>query len=306
MNEEVDPSLSLKKKGGKVPMLIVAVLAVGGIAFFVVRAMQTRAHRELHAQFIEAFAGIEKEELGKFWTCVFGPNVDPAMFPDNLALSARVSAAFGTDAKHYPAKVREECTPKAIDAKHKIDDLKGPAEYTEALKKYSDALKDLSNTFDAWTQVAPAQVQDMEEAKALDKTGGAWHAFGGGKPDNDVLNYDAFLRCAVPDVDKLKDGQALVEELAKSFKDQKYLEKLNDECAQKLIAESPPAAAKAFAATQKKLAADDRELQAFGDGLRKARKGKRRDDLAEVGKAWIAWLEAGRAIRKIGAEQLKD
>jgi hypothetical protein len=40
--------------------------------------------------------------------------------------------------------------------------------------------------------------------------------------------------------------------------------------------------------------------------MRKGRKGKRRDDLADVGKAWMAWLEAGRDVHKIGKEALKD
>ena len=43
-------------------------------------------------------------------------------------------APFGTDPKNYPTKVREECTPKAIDAKHKIEGMKAPAEYDAPLK----------------------------------------------------------------------------------------------------------------------------------------------------------------------------
>jgi hypothetical protein len=63
---------------------------------------------------------------------------------------------------------------------------------------------------------------------------------------------------------------------------------------------------KDFNGTIKKLAADDRELSAFDDCMRKGRKGKRRDDLADVGRAWVDFMEAGRAVRKIGKEALKD
>ena len=35
-------------------------------------------------------------------------------------------------------------------------------------------------------------------------------------------------------------------------------------------------------------------------------KGKRRDDLADVGRAWVDFMEAGRAVRKIGKEALKN
>lgn len=303
----LDPNLMLKKKGSKTPLIIVGVLAAGGIGFAVLRTMQQHELRKTHAAFLESFANIEREEVGKFWTCILGPNVDAAMFPDNLALSQRITSQFGVDAKNYPNKVREECTPKAIDAKHKVDDLKGPSEYEAALKKYATGLKELATAFDAWTKIAPAQVQDMEVGKALDKAGAAWHSFGGGKPDADVIAFDRFLHCAVPTVDSMKDGQALVEYLFAECKKPEYLTKLNETCGRELIAD-PPATepTKGFQTALKKIGGDDRDLSAFDDCLRKSRKGKRRDDLADVGKAWLAWLEAGREVRTIGKEMLKE
>jgi hypothetical protein len=302
----LDPSLALTKKGSKVPLIVVGVVVVGVIGFFVMSTMKKQDERKRHAQLMEQFQAIEKDDLGKFWSCILGANVDPSMFQDNLALSATITGKFGTDPKNYPTKVREECTAKAIDAKHKVDDLQAPSEYADALKKYGDSLKAMASAFDAWTKVAPAQVQEMEMGKKVDSAGAAWHAFESGKPDNQVIAWDNFLRCAVPTVDTMKDGQALVEYLFKQCKDPAYVTNLNDKCGPELLQDPPKAPAKSMMGTLKKLAGDDRDLSAFSDCMRKGRKGKRRDDLAEVGKAWVDWSGARRDVLKIGKEALKE
>ena len=255
---------------------------------------------------MERFASVEKEDVGKFWACILGPNVDVGMFQDNLVLSAKITSQFGVDAKNYPTKVREDCTPKAIDAKHKVEALQAPDEYKAELGKYATGLQQLAAAFDAWSMVAPAQVAEMEQGKKVGSYGAAWHAFEGGKPGNDVLAYDAFFRCAVPGLDKMKDGQAVVEFLFKSCKDEKYITRLNGDCAKIILGDTPPPAPKDFKTVLGKMQADDRELSAFDDCMRKGRKGKRRDDLADVGRAWVDFMEAGHAIRKIGKEALKD
>jgi hypothetical protein len=212
------------------------------------------------------------------------------------------------DPKNFPSKVREECTPKAIDAKHKVETIaaQAPDDYKPDLDKYGKSLQQLAAAFDSWSQIAPAQVADMEIGKKVGAAGASWHAFGGGKPENDVLSFDAFYHCAVPDLPKMKDGQAVVEFLFKSCKDEKYVTRLNGDCGKLLLQDPPPPASKDFKATIGKLAADDRELSAFDDCMRKGRKGKRRDDLADVGRAWVDFMESGRAVRKIGKEALKS
>jgi hypothetical protein len=303
----LDPSLSLTKKSSKVPYIVIGVGIAGAIGFFVWSASKQRAQRELHASFMESFAKLEKEEVGKFWGCILGPNVDVGMFPDNLALSQKITSQFGIDAKNYPARVREECTPKAIDAKRKVEAMQPPDEaYKPQLVKYGAGLQQLAAAFDSWSTVAPAQVAEMEQGKKVGTFGAAWHAFEGGKAGNDVLAYDSFYHCAVPDLPKMKDGQAVVEFLFKSCKDEKFVTRLNSDCAKLILSEMPPGAPKDFKATMGKLQADDRELSAFDDCMRKGRKGKRRDDLADVGRAWVDFMEASRAIRKIGKEALKD
>jgi hypothetical protein len=105
----------------------------------------------------------------------------------------------------------------------------------------------------------------------------------------------------------MKDGQELVEYLFKQCKDQKYLDHLKDVCAKEVTTEGVAALpTPGFKTALGKLQADDREGQAFDDCLRKSRKAKRSDDSEEVGRAWLAYMEAGRKVREVGKEALSD
>jgi hypothetical protein len=305
----LDPNMSLTgNKSGKTPLVIVGVLVVGAIGFFAWRAIQTQHEREMHAAVMKQFADIEKDEVvGKFWACLFGPGVDPGTFPNNIALTQRMEASFNVDPKSYPGRVQEECTPKAVDAKHKIEGLQAPEAYQDALKKYAKSLADLASGFDHWARIAPSHLAERMVGKKVGEDGSAWHSFAGGKPAADVIAYDRFLHCAVPEVDKLKDGQALVELLFKQCKDPKFLDRLQNECGKEVTAEGvTQVPSPGFKTALGKLQADDRELSAFDDCLRKGRKNKRSDDDSEVSKAWMDYMEAGREVRKIGKEALAN
>lgn len=304
--DNLDPaSYSLKKKGGKTPLLIVVLggLAIAGIGGY--HAMHTREVRKQHAAFMEQFAALEKDDLGKFWACLLGPQVDPAMFRDNLALGARITAQFGVEPKTYPEKVKNECVPILQQVKQKI--TAGPVldEYKPVVQKYGEALEQLQSALLGWVKVAPEQVADMEVGQKLSPRAGAWHSFNGGKPAADVIGFDNFLRCAVPKIDELKDTQAVVEFLFAECKDAEKAARINRECGAQLIKDDGAANPK-LASTLRKFQTDDREISALDDCLRKGRKGKRRDDFAEVGKAWVAWVGAGQEVRKVGKEALKD
>ncbi len=305
---ELDPSLSLTGKKSKTPMIVVGVILVGGIGFFAWRSAQTQKTRQMHADVMKQFADVEKDEVvGKSWACVFGPNVDPGTFPNNLALSMRLDAAFNTDPKNYPTKVREDCTPKAIDARHKVEAITAPAEYQAPLKKYATSLSDLAPAFDDWAKIAPSHMEERLVGNKVKTDGDAWHAFAGGKPGADVIAYDRFLHCAVAGVDKLKDGQALVELLFKQCKDPKFLEHLSKECSKEVTAEGvPQPPTPGFKTALGKFAGDDRELSAFGDCLKKSRISKKSDDAEGIGRAWIAHMEAGRAVREVGKAALAE
>lgn len=305
----LDPNdFALKKQGSKTPWIVVGVIAVGALGFFVYRSMQTQKIREMHAAVMKQFADVEHDEVvGKFWACLLGPGVDPGMFPNNLALSQRLESAFMLDPKNYPAKVSEECTPKAMDAKHSVESIQAPAMYDAAFKAYEQSLVDLGKAFDDWAKTAPSHLAEREVGVKVGNFGNAWHQFAGGKPGADVVAYDRFLHCAIPGVDKMKDGQAVVEFLFKQCKDDKYLDHLQNECGKEVTTEGvPQLPTPGFKKALSKLQGDDRELSAFDDCLRKSRKAKRSDDSEEVGRAWLAYMEAGRKVREVGKQALSD
>ena len=236
----LDPNadFALKKPGSKTPWIIVGVIAVAVIGFFVYRSMQAQKIREMHVGVMKQFQEVEKQQvIGKFWACLLGAGVDPGMFQNNLALAQRLEGAFSVDPKNYPTKVREECTPLAIDAKHQIESISAPAMYDAPLKAYAKSLSDLSAAFDSWSKVAPAHLAEREVGAKVGTDGAAWHAFAGGKPAPEVVVYDRFLHCAVPGVDKMKDGQELVEYLFKQCKDPKYLDHLQAVCGKDVTTE---------------------------------------------------------------------
>src|SRR5437773_2692753 len=92
----LDPSMALTKKGSKTPLVIVGVLLVGGGGAAAFMANKQHNERKVHAAFMESFADVERNDVGKFWVCILGPGVDVGMFPDNLALSQRIGGAFAT------------------------------------------------------------------------------------------------------------------------------------------------------------------------------------------------------------------
>ena len=203
--------------------------------------------------------------------------------------------------------MREECTPKAIDAKHKVEGITGAGGVRPRRSRSTPRASPICRRRSTrGPKLAPAQLAECEVGAKVGTDGAAWHSFAGGKPGNDVIAYDRFLHCAVPGVDKMKDGQALVEFLFKQCKDPEYL----DRCRTSAARRSRPKARRgcrrrASRPPSAKLAADDRELSAFDDCLRKSRKRKRRDD-SDRGRQAPGWtyMEAGRKVREIGKEAL--
>lgn len=299
----LDPNLQLTgKKMGKGPLLAIAALLVGGIGFGVWYTVQQRALRRLHVEFLDRFAEFEKKDVGAFWACLLGDKIDMNQIANNLVLNQRVEGSFGADLRGYPKRVGEECVGKAQDAAKKVGGLDAPGDYTEVLKAYKKSLEDLGAAFDEWAKVAPQQVTEREIGKKLNDAGTAWHGHPGGKPPNDVIRYDRFLRCVVPSLDAMKTGQDLVQHIAGKMKDQAFLNRINTDCGKELIADPPGALDKNFAKAHAKLAADDRDVQALDDCMRRARKGKRKDDFEAVGKAWVAYIDAGKKLKTIGKE----
>ena len=96
-------------------------------------------------------------------------------------------------------------------------------------------------------------------------------------------------------------------DLFKQCKDPKYLDHLQNVCGKEVTTEGvAQLPTPGFKKTLGRLQADDRELSAFDDCLRKSRKAKRSDDGEEIGRAWMAYMQAGQKVREVGKAALSD
>lgn len=314
---DAEPGSELKGKGLPWPVYLaigIAVLAVLGLLG--AREVQKRNRRKLHVAFMEQFAEFEKGQVNLFWRCMFGKEGDGRRFNAPEQLNASVESALFTDPKEFPAKVTGDCVPKALKAAKGVNDFTPPApeEYKTALDDYGKALAGLANTINTWAEGAPKRVDTKLREQKITQAGETWSTTANvNKADPDAWRYDKFLHCAVPDIDKLKDGQALLEFLAgkciakkgQSI-DMEFLAKVRDTCIPE--AQDPPAKAPAtFKGTFNKFASDfDRIAQAWGSCFRKMNKESKKDDLESFDKAWVQSLNASTEIRKIGKGQLSD
>ncbi len=307
-NAPLPPEMSLSKKGSKMPLIIVGVLLAGGGGFLAYSAKKTHAERTVHAKFMEEFRDFEKEELGKFWSCAIGPNADGTTIAVPDQITTKVDQNFASDFRNYPTRVREECAQKAKDAATKANALMMLPAYTAPIDAYGKSIIAMSDGLEEWSKAAPEQVQTKMVGKNVDEYGNAWHSFAGGAPSPEVIAYDQFLHCAVPDADtKYKDSLELATKIHDSCKDTKYRDKLQEECG-KLVTDKPAQPTKSWKTAQQKFGPDDetRELSAIADCLKKARKAKLKDNLSPVGLLWVKFREAREVVLKVGADALKE
>ena len=311
-----DPSLSGAMTGdisltgqnkSKTPLLIVGVLAVAGIGGYVWHAKKVRDERVQHVRFLEEFQAFEKDDLGKFWLCALGPNVDGTSLNDPSQITMKVDQQFASDYKAYPVKVQDDCVKAAKDAKEKVSSMAALPAYSGALEGYGKSITDMADALAEWGKTAPAQIQAKMVSRNLEEYSTAWHSFAGGAPAPEVAAFDQFLHCAVPDVDtKYKDDIALATFIFESCKQPTYPEKLQEECG-KLLTDKTGTVTKGFKAAVQKFAGEDpADQKAFSSCLRKSRKGKMKGELMPVGEKWIAFRTAREAVLKLGQEALKE
>lgn len=225
-----------------------------------------------------------------------------------------LESALFTDPRAYPARVTEECASKALRAAKAIADFdpEPPVDYHPTLEEYGKALTELASAFSLWAERAPQRIETKLFADQVSHAGDVWSTTANvNKAEPDAWSYGVFLRCAVPQIDTLRDSQQLLEYLASKCiqkKDQpldlEFLTRLQKTCvpgAQTAPAKAPPK----FKATFEKFAADyDRMYQAFGACFRKMNKTARAEDLESVGKAWERAINASTKLRQIAASKI--
>jgi hypothetical protein len=307
IDPSLPPDLNLSSGGGsgKTLFLIIGVVVAAGVGFFVWQSKKTLEERKQHAAFMEHFQAWEKDDLLKFWSCVLGPNTDGAVLPSPDIITQKIDVQFASDFRNFPKKVTEDCKKAAKDAADKLNTLGALPQYQPALDAYAKSIMGITEALDDWAKVAPDQVNAKTIGKNAEDYGNAWHAYQGGAPAPEVIAYDAFLHCADADLEKHKDDLEVAKHMFDQCKDAAYRDKLENECG-KLLIDKPTTPTKTWKTALQKFSADDKDVQANADCLRKWRKSKLKDNLAPVGLKWVAFREGREAVLKIGQEALKS
>ena len=284
----------------------IALLAAGGLGYLGYRSVKNRDLRKKHAAYIEQFATIEKDDVGPFWVCLFGPNTDPGMFSDNLMLGKRVEASFAMDPLHFPDKVLDECAPRLKGVGTKALNIDGPEEYREPAEKYAKSLDGLAEGISAWAAKAKTRSGAREIERKVQAAGTAYHAVDG-KPTPEALAYDRFLRCVLPDLDKVPDMQTVLQTLFEECKKPDFVAtKVHNECGKAVTQTDGLTEDKTFTVTFQKLGSDDRDFQAWDACFKRSRKDQKQSEMEDFGKAWKEYMDQSGAVRKVGADALKN
>jgi LPXTG-motif cell wall-anchored protein len=302
-----DVSLTGQNKS-KLPLVLVGLLLAGGGGFLFWQSKKHRDDRVKQVKFMEEFQQYEKDDLVKFWECTLGPKADGTTMQSPDIVTAKIDVMFASDFKAYPLRVGDECATIAKEVASKANSLVTLPEYTSAVDAYSKSIVKMSDALGEWAKAAPAQVEAKMVQKNVGDYASAWRGYTGGAPAKEVMGYDQFLHCAVPDADtKYKDDLALATAIFEQCKQPGYADKLNAECGKLLITDQT-APTKSWKTALQKFAPDTdaREQQAFDSCMRKGRKGKVKDNLVPFGQAWVDFRTARDAVLKIGQDALKE
>lgn len=284
------------------------------------------ANRQRHHAFTEKFLIVEKEQVNDFWRCLFGEEGSGFRFDSQEALKTALEAQLAADPKALLAKAGTECVADAQQAAAAVRKLTPPAEYAETLQRYEKSCTALSTGVAQWAAGATKSLDVREQEQRLLASGEKWSAASGPGPvDPMAWQYYQFLHCAVPDLDKLADAQALVDHLSRSCADEPgsgrppgspgsavspgshgatgapgshgqrdpaLLGRLRATC----LAAAPPPPAKlpaAYKHTHTRFAAHKDRLKAAWEGcFRKLNQDLPGGDFGPLGQAWTDWLAA--------------
>lgn len=282
-------------------MLVGGAVAIA-LALVGYRTVQDRKAKSLAQEklrFGERFVELDKSEVAPFWNCITSSEVDVGMFQSVDQIQKRIESAYFTQQKTFSDHLLTECVPKIERARQAASGLAGdtPAEFKEAIDRYAGALPRLQSGIETYAEKIKGRGATKDIDQLIQDTGNAFHS--NQTPTAEGLAFEKFLYCAVPNLDKMKDAQALLEYLADTcyHKDAvAFMNGVREKCGPILTAVDKDAKAtpsKTWKTTMKKFYEEDaRQLRAWEDCARKSRKGKKVQDLEDFLVASGEYMEA--------------
>lgn len=294
-----------KRKRMVYGVVLVAVVGGGGFYFTQQRKKSAAAQAVMDAG--GRFAENEKSQMGPFWNCVMSSEVDIGMFNSADQVQGRIESAFFTQQKTYPDHLVEECIPKLKGGESAMAGLPDMPDVLKApLEKYVATLPRMGTGLESYAAKLKTRGAVKDVDGAIQEVGGAFTA----DPTAESVAFAKFLACAVPDLDKKKDVQALLEELADTCKKDavSFMTKARNDCGNLVTAvdkDSKPTPDKSFKTIAKKFIEEDnsRLLQAWEFCGKKSRKGKKQLDMEDFLMAFGDYMEARNDVVKTAREE---
>jgi hypothetical protein len=286
---------------------VVALAAIGAGVFF----YQKDAGKKKAAQVIldagGRFAERDKGDMGQFWNCLMGTEVDVGMFANADMIQQRVESAYFTQQKTYSEHLTTECIPKLDAARGAISGMVNdvPGVLRPALEKYVAALPKMQEGLESYAEKLKTRGTVKDVDQSIQEVGTAFSP----EPTAESVAFEKFLVCAIPDLDKKKDIQEVLQFLADTCKKDPvaFMTKVRSDCGslvQGVDKDAKATPSKTFKANAKKFYEEDqRQLQAWEYCGRKSRKGKKVLDLEAFLVASGDYMEARGELVKTAREE---
>jgi hypothetical protein len=286
---------------------LVAIAIVGGGVFM----YQKDAGKKKTAQAIldggGRFAERDKMDMGQFWNCVMGSEVDVGMFASGEMIQQRIESAYFTQQKTYSEHLTTECIPKLEAARGAIGGLTSdmPAPLRPSLEKYIGALPKMQSGLESYAEKLKTRGSTKDVDQSIQEVGTAFTA----DPTPESVAFEKFMVCAIPDLAKRKDIQDVLQFLAEVCKKDPvpFMTKVRTDCGplvQNVNKDAKPQPSKTFKVNAKKFYEEDqRQLQAWEYCGKRSRKGKKQLDLEDFLTATSDYMEARAELVKTAREE---
>lgn len=285
-----------KQKRTRLVILAVGAVVVGGGGFWTIRERKKTAAAQVVLEAGGRFAEREKEEMGAFWNCVMSSEVDIGNFQSADQIQQRIESAYFTQQKTYSEHLTSECIPKLERGRSAMGSLSSdfPDDMKAPLDKYLGTLPKLQTGLESYAEKVKGRAAVKDVDATIQEVGGAFSA----DPTPESLAFQKFMECAIPDLDKKKDIQAVLEFLATTCKTDavKFMTHAREQCGSTIqnvdkdAKVKPPKTFKDFA--KKFFEEDQRQLQAWEYCAKHSRKGKKVLDLEDFLNAASDYMEA--------------
>jgi hypothetical protein len=275
---------------------VVLVVGVGGLGAWWTQNKKKNGAAQAILEAGGRFAERDKAEMGAFWNCVMSSEVDIGNFQNADQIQMRIESAYFTQQKTFSDHLLTECVPKIERARGSLGGLESDMapELKPALEKYTATLPKMQTGIETYAEKVKGRGAVKDVDGSIQEVGAAFSP----EATPESVAFEKFLVCAIPDLDKKKDVQGVLEFLADVCKKDPvpFMTKVREQCGalvQNVDKEGKPSPSKTFKANAKKFYEEDqRQLQAWEYCAKRSRKGKKQLDLEEFLTAAGDYMEA--------------